>query len=83
MILPVVAIKVAVPKLPTFALPVAFNVPAMLVPVVVNTTVFDTPPTLTATLPFWYTTTLLLPLDKPDVLIVTQLKLPLPLVCKY
>ena len=41
--LPVVAISVAVPKLPVFALPVAFNVPVMFAPVAVITTTFAVP----------------------------------------
>ena len=50
--LPVVMIAVAVPKLPTLALPVAFSVPAMLAPVPVTTSMFALPTALIVTLPF-------------------------------
>ena len=46
-----VAITLPVPKLLTFALPVAFNVPAMFTPVPVITATLLVPPTLILTLP--------------------------------
>ena len=48
--LPVVAINVAVPKLPVFALPLAFNVPVMLAPVPLTVNV-ALPAELITTLP--------------------------------
>ena len=49
--LPVVAIIVAVPKLPVLALPVAFKVPVTLTPVPVTATMFALPAALILTLP--------------------------------
>ena len=39
------------PMLPTFALPLAFNVPVILAPVAVTTNTLAVPPTLVLTLP--------------------------------
>ena len=80
-ILPVAIISPLVPKLPTFALPVAFNVPATLIPVPVTTTTFALPTAEILTLPLAAgISTLLLPLLILLVLTDIQLKLPLPLV---
>ena len=69
-ILPVATISPTVPKLPTLALPEAFNVPVTLTPVPETTTIFALPTALIVTLPFALgIDTLLLPLaidDPPD-----------------
>ena len=73
-------------KLPAVNVPVAFNVPAILTPVPVTTTILALPTALMFTLPLALgILTLLLPLLMPlvDIDSVTQLRLPLPSVCKY
>ena len=73
MILPVVIIAVAVPRLLTLALPVTFNVPATLTPVPVATKIFALPATVVETLPLAVRVILLLPLCSKPLLIVVIL----------
>ena len=75
--LPVVAISVAVPKLPTLALPDAFNVPVMFAPVPLTVNV-ALPAELITTLALAAgIATLLLPLVNALALILPAVTLPL------
>ena len=75
--LPVVAIRVAVPKLPTLALPDAFNVPVMFAPVPLTVNV-ALPAELITTLALAAgIATLLLPLVNALALILPAVTLPL------
>ena len=64
-------------------MPVAFNVPAILAPVLVTTNTFATPALEILTLAFATTVTLLLPFVILVELIVLQVSTPEPLVCRY
>jgi hypothetical protein len=70
-----------VTKLPKLALPVAFNVPAILTPVPVTINMFAFPALLIVTLLFAETRTLLLPftIELPALTVIPVNRLPLPL----
>jgi len=67
-------------KLPTLALPDTLRVPSILAPVPVTTNTFALPALLIVILPLFITLILLVPFVRPDVLIVTNDRLPAPSV---